>query len=214
MNAFEAGDFQIDPHLTAKSSDHRRGVSLAFRLSHPASARIGEFISELRRILPGQYFYKSEELHVTVLSIVSGNEMWRKQMKDLATVRPIIIECLKSVPPFSIHFRGLTASPGAIMIQGFPEDETLQAVRDSLRESFEREGFGHMLDRRYKIVTAHVTVARFQHSKINGTRLAAFLAANRRRDFGRSEADIIQLLWGDWYASSETIRLLEEFPLE
>jgi len=71
-----------------------------------------------------------------------------------------------------------------------------------------------MLDRRYKIVTAHVTVLRFQHPKMEGKRLAAFLAACRQRDFGRSEAGAIQLLWGDWYASSETIRLLEEFPLK
>jgi hypothetical protein len=43
--------------------------------------------------------------------------------------------------------------------------------------------------------------------------LAALLSENRETDFGEMTADRIQLLWGDWYASAETTRTLQEYPL-
>jgi hypothetical protein len=44
-------------------------------------------------------------------------------------------------------------------------------------------------------------------------RLAAALKASRQIQFGTMQVDKLQLLWGDWYASANRVRVLEEFPL-
>jgi 2'-5' RNA ligase len=213
MGAFERGSPQIDPNVSGKENDLRRGVTLAFRPSPSVQVKVKNLLGRLAGVAPGQYFYRTEELHVTVLSIISGTELWRREIRQLAACRAVINDALLRQPSFKIHFQGVTASPGTVMIQGFPAGNALERVRDELRRAFTRNGLGDRLDRRYKITTAHMTIMRFGRPDADWKQLAALLAENRDTDFGEMEVNRLQLIWGDWYASANVARILQEYPL-
>lgn len=99
------------------------------------------------------------------------------------------------------------------MIQGFPAGDSLARLRDDLRAALLNRGLGDNLDRRYKIVAAHLTIARFFRPLPDWQPLKALLAANRDRDFGTTQARSLQLIESNWYASADTVRLLRDYPL-
>lgn len=211
--SFARGQYQCDPQLPDKSRDLRRGLSLALRPSPEVLAKIKPFTDQLAAVCPGQYFYQPAELHVTVLALISGSPAWRKEFRHFPAYRALVSEVLREQKAFPLEFRGLTASPAAVMIQGFVPGDELNQLRARLRETFAQKGFPHALDRRYKITTAHITVMRFQKPGADLKSLLAFLKANRPTDFGAMTATRLQLVWGDWYASAETLRTLREYQL-
>lgn len=211
--AFERGEHKIDPHLSDKPNDRRRGVTLICRPSPPVRDAVANYISRLAEACPGQYFYRPEELHVTVLSIISGTELWEREMPRLEACRSFIGEVLGRCRPFKIHFRGITASPDSVLIQGFPVGDGLGVIRDELRAAFARHGFGDMPDRRYKATTAHLTAMRFSKRCADLQPLLSLLKASRETYFGECEINTIQLILGDWYGSADRVRTLQEYLL-
>jgi 2'-5' RNA ligase len=211
--ALERNDLELDRHLPDKANDLRRGLSLALRPCRMVRDSINSFLQPLLQAAPGQYFYRPEEFHVTVLSVIPGSEHWQDEMHHLPAFQAIIAGVLKRHRKFSIAFRGVTASRGAVMIQGFPNDETLAQMRDDLREALRRGELGEQLDARYKINTAHVTVMRFCNANLDGKRLLALLKANRTTDFGETRVENLELILGDWYASAGTAHTLVEYQL-
>jgi 2'-5' RNA ligase len=92
-------------------------------------------------------------------------------------------------------------------------NDALEKMREELRAAFARNGLGDQLDRRYRINSAHMTVMRFRRADADWKRLATFLAKNRDTDCGEMEVSRIQLIWGDWYASANIARTLQEYRL-
>jgi len=211
--AFERGEHKIDPHLTDKANDRRRGVTLICRPSPAVRDAVAGYINRLAQACPGQHFYHPEELHVTVLSIISGTELWEREMPRLEACRPIIGDVLGRCRPFKIHFRGITASPDSVLVQGFPIGDGLAVVRDELRAAFARHGFGDMPDRRYKATTAHMTAMRFSKRCPDLKPLLSLLKASRETDFGECEINVLQLILGDWYGSADRVQTFEEYRL-
>ena len=213
VTAFAQNQFQVDAHLQNKAADFRRGLTLILRPGPAVREAFTTFVDQLKLAAPGQYFYRPEEWHVTVLSIIPGSEHWQEKMPQLAAYQACVEEVMKGCQPFSIRFRGVTASPAAVMIQGIPPDDALAQIRDGLRASLQRAGFGDQLDVRYKINTAHVTVMRFSHGNTNGKNLLALLTANRTTDFGAVNVGGLELIFGDWYASAESSRTVQAYKL-
>lgn len=213
LPAFERGEPRMDPHLPDKTQDRRRGVSLAFWLPPSVQARVKLFLDLLAADFPGQYFYQPEELHVTVLTLISGSELWRREIADVPVFRGILREILGRHPSFKVAFRGVTASPNAVLIQGFPLDDGLAKIREAIRQGFAQKGFAGRLDRRYPNSAAHVTAMRFCQPAADWQRLATRLREKRQTPFGEMEVNALQLIWGDWYASANIVRQLEKYRL-
>ena len=188
-------------------------MTLVFRPSPPVRDAIAGFIHRLKAICPEQYFYQPEELHVTVLAVVSGTEDWQREMDRVERCRSVIGEVLKIQRPFKMSFRGVSAAAVGVIVQGFPQDGGLFAVRDEIRDAFARNGLGDMLDRRYKISGAYMTIMRFRQPCADLKGLVSFLKENRKTDFGECEIDNIQFYLADWYSSTETVRMLQEYRL-
>jgi len=213
ISAFERGEQQIDPHLSDQTNDLRRGVTMVLRPSLSVRTKVKEYLDRLAQVCPEQYFYHPEELHVTVLAIIAGTEFWRTEIRQLVAYRAIISDVLSRQHSFKVSFRGVTASPGSVIIQGFPMCDGLARIRNELREAFARHGFGSLLDRRYKINTAHITAMRFHKPGADWKRLAPLLKEGRQTNFGQTEVNSLQLIWGDWYASANLVRTLQEYSL-
>ena len=210
---FERGEPQTDPHLANRPGDGRRGVTLAFRPEAAVQRAVDLFLRQLAEVAPGQHFYRRDELHVTVLSVIPGSKAWREKIHDLPAIQSVIGKVLKQRRPFDIAFRGVTASPGAVMIQGFPQGGALAEIRDELRRILRKNHLGGDIDQRYKISGAHLTVMRFGQTQTDWKAFVDLLKAARQTDFGETRVTKLQLLRGDWYASAQTVRTIQEYPL-
>jgi 2'-5' RNA ligase len=209
----EAGGLRVDPLLRGKTGDSRRGATLVARPNADVRKRVETFLREAAAICPDQYFYQPAELHVTVLAVIPGSESWHEEIHRLPVCRTVLDEVLKNCRAFSVKFRGVTVSPEAVLIQGFPQDDALARLRDELRSALRDCGVGENLDRRYKIAAAHLTVMRFSSPKTDWKQLLNYLRAHRETDFGETRFRSLQLIWSDWCASTNTVRVLREYQL-
>jgi 2'-5' RNA ligase len=210
----KSGRIGIDPHLRDKAGDGRRGVTLVGRPDATVRRRVGKFLREAAAICPRQHFYKLPELHLTVMTIIAGSELWRDEIRQLPACRAVLGSVLKNGRPFSVQFRGVTVSADAVMIRGFPADDALSRLRNEIRDAFRKEGLVGNLDRRYKTVTAHLTVMRFSEPEADWKRLFDFLRSHRKTDFGETRFQELQLIWSNWYASAGIVRVLQEYLLK
>ena len=211
--ALESGGLRVDPLLRGKTGDPRCGATLVARPDTGVRDRVETFLREAAAICPGQHFYQPAELHVTVLAVIPGSESWRKEIHRLPVCWTVLDKVLKNCRAFSVKFRGVTVSPKAVLVQGFPQDDALARLRDGLRSALRERGVGENLDRRYKIAAAHLTVMRFANPKADWNRLLDFLQAHRETDFGETRFRSLQLIWSDWCASAKTVRVLREYAL-
>ena len=174
-------------------------------------ARLGAVVDELKAIVPGQHVYRPDELHVTLLSLISAAADFDLDAVPLDDYRAVLGELFAQVPPFTIRFTGVTASPDTVFVCG--QSDTLNALRDRLRDDLTRAGLGETLDRRYRIVTSHSTVLRFQSQPDHLPELVRYLAARRAHEVGAFGVEMVEFTFNDWYMSHDVVRVLDTYRL-
>ena len=207
------GNVEIDPILARKEADFRRGMTLVIRPSERVRLRVDEFLDELRVLEPDQYYYHPSELHVTFLSLFTATVEHEAFFERTGDYEAAVTSGASRLNPFSMFFHGITASPGAIMVQGFTDAGRLNAGRDGLRQELRSRGFNRGLDERYRLETAHMTVARFRQPLRNARSFAEALDQARTFDFGTSEVDSLELVRNDWCMSRERTECLRLYEL-
>lgn len=207
-----AGKYTIDTELK-NESDSRFGITLLIRPNDEIKANIQDFINELKKAEPDQYYYPDSDIHITVMSIISCSTAFTLNQISPSEYIEIICRSLVDVDKIKIHYKGVTASPSAIMVQGFPSDETLNNLRNRLRENFRNTNLQQSIDSRYAISTAHSTVMRFQEKLHNPKKLMEITEKFRDYDFGEFDVKSIELVYNDWYQRKSTTRVLGDFGL-
>lgn len=213
IQKIQSDSYQID-ELIDSDNDRRFGITLLLRPNNSVKTNIQKFLSEIRTIEPNQYFYRDSDLHVTVMSIIScydGFNLNRIRIEDYVDT---IKKSLRWISPFNIEFRGLTASPSCLMVQGFLENDSLNQIRDNLRIDFKNSSLEQSIDKRYAIQTSHSTIFRLKN-KISDKE--NFLnKVNEYRDFyfGSFEVDTLELVFNDWYQRKEYVKTLYKFCLK
>lgn len=211
--AFLRNGGQIDPLLQERAPDARRGLTVIFR-PHPAvTARVAAWLAEVAADEPVQYVYTPDQLHVTVLSLFTATPDYAPYFARLPRYLAALEAALSSLPPFAVAFRGVTASPSTVMVQGFPADNTLERVRDALRTAITAAGLGDDLDRRYRLVTAHLSALRLRAPLIDPARFVAHLDRARAFDFGVTQVDELLLVANDWYMTPGVVEVVRRYPL-
>ncbi|MCV2483450.1 AKAP7 2'5' RNA ligase-like domain-containing protein [Flavobacterium sp. SH_e] len=210
--AISTGKYAIDTELK-NESDSRFGITLLIRPNDEIKANIQTFINELKKAEPEQYFYPDSDIHITVISIISCSENFTLNQISPNEYIEIICRSLVDVDKIKIHFKGITASPSALMIQGFPSDETLNNLRNRLRENFKNSGLQQSIDSRYTISAAHSTIMRFQEKLQNPKKLIEIAEKFRDYDFGEFDVKNLELVYNDWYQRKNTTKVLGDFGL-
>ncbi|PIF30616.1 2'-5' RNA ligase [Flavobacterium sp. 9] len=210
--AILAGNYKLDSQINDKS-DSRFGITLLIRPSETIKANIQLFLDKLKAIDPLQYYYPDSDIHITVMSIISCYEGFSLDKIIIADYVEIIKKSLIDVNEIKIKFQGVTASPSALMIQGFPTDESLNNLREKLRENFKKSTLQQSIDSRYAIATAHSTVLRFQEKLQNPKQLIDVAEKFRDFDFGEFKVENIELVYNDWYQREENTVDLYPFYL-
>ncbi|WP_338840144.1 2'-5' RNA ligase family protein [Flavobacterium ginsenosidimutans] len=210
--AILTGKYAIDAELK-NESDSRFGITLLIRPNEEIKANIQTLINELKKAEPEQYFYPDSDIHITVMSIISCSENFTLNQISPNEYIEVICRSLVDVDKIKIHFKGITASPSALMIQGFPSDETLNNLRNRLRENFKNSGLQQSIDSRYTISAAHSTIMRFQEKLQNPKKLIEIAEKFRDYDFGEFDVKNLELVYNDWYQRKSTTKVLGDFGL-
>lgn len=205
-----SGNYKLDSQIK-NSSDSRFGITLLIRPNELIKANIQLFLDQLKAIEPNQYYYPDSDIHITVMSIISCYEGFSLDQISIPKYIDVIQQSLVHLDKITIDFRGITASPSAIMIQGFPTDESLHNFRNQLRENFKKSTLQQSIDSRYTIATAHTTVMRFQEKLQNSKKLVAAMAQFRDYNFGTLNVEKLELVYNDWYQREGTTIRLAEF---
>jgi 2'-5' RNA ligase len=179
----------------------RRGLTVIARRAPVVRKRGAAFLGELRGLEASQYYYSASEFHVTVLSLFTAAVEHERFLARTKQYVAAVDSVLRKVAPIRIEFAGVTASPSAIMIQGFCEDEALNEVREALRRELRSRGLEEGLEGRYRLETAHMTVARFRARLRDGDRFGAHLEKARGLAFGATNITSVSLVKNDWYMS-------------
>lgn len=202
-------DTQIDD-----LSDNRFGITLLSRPTEKIKNQIQLFLEEIKKDNCNQYFYPNSDIHITVLSIISCYPNFKSNPIEIEKYIQIINDCLKDFTAFEIEFKGITASDAAIMAQGFPTDETLNHLRDKIRNAFSKSNLKTTIDKRYNLFTAHSTVCRFKENIIDCEKMLEILSKFRPNYFGTFKVKKLELVYNDWYQKEEKTKHLHTFKLK
>ena len=182
-----------DAFLDNARSDNRMALVVLIRISAGIADRINSCIDEIREFEPDLYFYPAEDLHVTVMDILKGEE-GRSIPQNIDDYIQCIREAGRLISPFNIMFDGLTASDNAVMVRGYYDDE-LMIFRQNLREMFKKRGL--LLEERYETVSSHITIARLYDKYWDPERLLNYI--EKPQVFGTMTVSEMELSFHNWY---------------
>jgi 2'-5' RNA ligase len=202
--------YQADTQIDAVS-DNRFGITVLIRPDSQTKKNIQGFLDELKQIDPKQYYYPDSDIHITVLSIISCYDGFDLAAISIPDYVAILEKSMVDIPDLTIHFQGITASPSAILLQGFTNSNALQDWRNNLRTNFMESGLEQSIDKRYSIQTAHATVVRFRKEISNKEKLLETLEKYRNFDFGKFKVEKYHLVYNDWYQRKQFVKELHEF---
>ena len=205
-------EYNIDT-LIDSPDDKRFGISLLIRPTSKVKERIKGFMNEIRKIEPFQYYYPESDIHITVLSIISCYDGFDLSQINISDYDKVIEKSISSIPHFKIDFKGITASPSCVMIQGYPKNGNLNTIRDNLRETFRKSDLEHSIDKRYEIKTAHSTIIRLKEKLNHIEKYLSILNKYRNHDFGSFEIKDLELVYNDWYHRIEKSNCLKVYGL-
>lgn len=199
--------------LIDSQSDKRRGISLLARPNEEVIANVEGFLRDLAQIEPEQYYQPASDLHITIMSIITCYEGFDLRSICISDYVNTIQESIKTDRNIEINFKGITASPSAIMIQGFLSDDTLNFLRHNIRMNFKNSGLQQSIDSRYSIQTAHMTAVRFRKLLTRKMDLLKAIEDYREFDFGTLSVNTVELVYNDWYQRKEFVKQLHQFEL-
>jgi len=206
-------DYQTDDLIDA-CDDDRRGITLVIRPQLQVRNNIQNFLADLKAIEPGQYYYPNSDIHITLMSVISCYNGFDLSQISIPEYVEVIRKSLIHGKPVSIEFKGITASPSCIMVQGFMSNDILNDIRDQLRINFRNSGLQQTIDQRYSIKTAHATVIRFRKQFRRKENFLKALENYRNFDFGQFSVNNIELVYNDWYQRKDNLKKIYKFSLE
>lgn len=206
----ENGQCDIDRFIHGRK-DTRRGITALTYLHSNGSEvtqKIGDFLYELQKVEPTQYYYPEDELHLTILSIINCISGFKLKEINVCSYLEIFNQCMQDIGSIDIKFEGITTSTSCVLIQGFPVGNGLHELRNELRQKYKESLLRSSIDSRYTINTAHVTAVRFRSPLTNPQRMIEVLNQYRHHDFGTVSFSEFELVFNNWYQNlSETTPL-------
>ncbi|WP_341936776.1 hypothetical protein [Marinimicrobium sp. C2-29] len=214
--AIESNECEIDSHILDMPGDNRRGITALAYLNQDGSRVLNEimnFQNEVKSLDPHQYYYPSSDIHMTILSVISCTPGFLLSDINVDSYTRIFESVFSGSGPIEVQYRGVTASPGCVVIQGFPVGDGLEVLRKNLRKEVLKSGLRSNLDTRYRIEAAHSSLIRFCKPLNNGAQL--FNLCNRYRNhlFGSITFNSCELVFNNWYQSSAVTETLARCSL-
>lgn len=210
INKISSDNYHIDTLIDSKN-DRRFGLTLIIRPSNEIKRKIQDFLKNFKEIEPNQYYYPNSDIHITVMSIISCYNDFDMSKIDVQKYIDLTEKCILKGIDLNITFKGITASPSGVMVQGFMNNNELNDIRDRLRKEFKNSNLEQSLDKRYLIQTAHSTVIRFRKELSQKEKFLELLDNNINYDFGTFKVNKFELVYNDWYQREQYVKKIHEF---
>jgi len=207
------GNNTIDRLINDKN-DKRRGLTVLIRPTDNVKEANARFQRELMIIDKEQYYQPLPDMHITILSIISCYDGFDLGQIDTSRYIHLFEESAKNITDIDLHFQGISTSPDAVMIQGFPRSAGLERFRNQLRENFKASALQQTIDARYRLTTAHITAVRFREKIRTPQKFAERLESYRDADFGSFKPKEIELVYNDWYQKQHIVKTLYKISLQ
>ncbi|WNJ18540.1 hypothetical protein [Pontibacter sp. G13] len=205
-----------DPWLLNLAEDRRRGISLIWPIEWVNPQEWLDLQGEMKALLPEQYHYPLEDLHLTVLTIISCVEDYAALEIKTSDYVEVIRKAFESSDVEQLVFEGLAATHAAWLMCGYSELGGLERIRARVRKEMHASGLYHTMDKRYLLNTAHSTLGRFQ-KEMDGEMGGQFWAFLQKWKFKALPAvkpiSKMQLVENDWYMRRGKVNVLESFSI-
>lgn len=215
--ALKHNGYELDPYLSDLENDTRRGITALAHLNQGNRSTVNEIIrfqKEVRELEPEQYYHPSNELHLTVLSVISCLPEFALTEIDVNSYIDVFRSVLKNTGKIEIRYQGVSASPNCIVIQGFPTSDTLERLRNELRTELTEAGVRVTFDSRYKLVAAHSSIIRFKAPLNDAQQLLALCQRYRNHYFGRVVLEDFELVFNNWYQNLDVTKSLAKYRVQ
>lgn len=210
INKISSDNYHIDTLIDSKN-DRRFGLTLIIRPSNEIKKKIQNFLKNFKEIEPNQYYYPNSDIHITVMSIISCYSDFDMSKIDVQKYIDLTEKCLLKGIDLNITFKGITASPSGVMVQGFMNNNELNDIRNRLRKAFKNSNVEQSLDKRYLIQTAHSTIIRFRKELSQKEKFLELLDNSINYDFGTFKVNKFELVYNDWYQREQYVKKIHEF---
>lgn len=197
----------IEPDSIPCEGGRRWGVSVIVRPTEPVLNRLGAVISEISRLTgPENVIYSVSNLHTTLRTI----ELYRKNVPVGDKLIQCYVDIMQDIAyrfrTICISYCGLTANKTSIMAQGWPRDNTFQAIRDEFHKQLDRSGLLIGPESDSVRQTAHASLVVFNTPILSPDSCVEYIEANRKIDYGSAEITEIEIIR---YEKSDTsVRIL------
>jgi hypothetical protein len=183
--------------LPPKLGDSRWGASLILRLYQEKSQLIEQLQQTTNELIPlvgdRQLFYEPDTFHTTIRSLEPFREFTADDER-IDTYQEILGEFSNEFGSIVIDYMGLTISGATIMVQGWPENDSLQSLRGQLAIKL-RDRNLHIGPEEHELrTTAHTSLVVFTEKIKNVPRLLQYIGANRMTKYGRLQTNKIELV--------------------
>ena len=210
IDKISSDNYHIDTLIDSKN-DRRFGLTLIIRPSNEIKRKIQDFLKNFKEIEPNQYYYPNSDIHITVMSIISCYSDFDMSKIDVQKYIDLTEKCLLKGIDLNITFKGITASPSGVMVQGFMNNNELNDIRNRLRKAFKNSNVEQSLDKRYLIQTAHSTIIRFRKELSQKEKFLELLDNSINYDFGTFKVNKFELVYNDWYQREQYVKKIHEF---
>ena len=210
IDKISSDNYHIDTLIDSKN-DRRFGLTLIIRPSNEIKKKIQDFLKNFKEIEPNQYYYPNSDIHITVMSIISCYSDFDMSKIDVQKYIDLTEKCLLKGIDLNITFKGITASPSGVMVQGFMNNNELNDIRNRLRKAFKNSNVEQSLDKRYLIQTAHSTIIRFRKELSHKEKFLELLDNSINYDFGTFKVNKFELVYNDWYQREQYVKKIHEF---
>lgn len=151
-------DSLLQQEMTAAGADQRYGVNLIVRPPLSVISYIHTIQDRLRAHEPRQYFYPSDDLHLTLIELCSSRS--QSEAEALAAVVVNVLPEMVQTASRAVLVRPLLGyDRRACAVNFLPADQRLQALRDHFTAQLLRQGV--TITPRYAPQSAHVTIMRY-----------------------------------------------------
>lgn len=209
--AAHASQLVLDAYLHNPAADTRRGLTLLLAVAPAVATAAANTLASLRQAAPELYYYPLPDLHVTLLTPLSGLPNQQLQAEQFQAYHTALQEAFREKSAFIIAYEGLTLAPGAVLLQGYPTPE-FQRLREHVRRELLAAGLP--IAERYQSISAHVTAVRFPVVPAAPASLVAYVQARREVPLGRQLVTEILLVWNDWYNRQSRTEIVATYSLE
>ncbi|MCJ8296406.1 MAG: hypothetical protein MJK15_18570 [Colwellia sp.] len=214
--ASKSNEYDLDANLLDLEKDTRRGITALAYLNQGNSSvvdKINSFQRAVQYIEPDQYYQPREDLHLTLLSVITCVPEFKLSDIDAEAYIQVFKSVLRRAEPIEVKYQGVSASTNCIIIQGYPVDGALEQLRSTLKSELRSVGLRSSFDSRYNLVGAHSSVVRFRVPISMSESLLALCQKYRNHDFGSIVFSELELVFNNWYQTSSVTKCLSKGTL-